>query len=289
MQIALVTDSTSDVPEKYRQKYDINVVDAYVHFGNDTYTTENLSMEKFYELMENSTGERFPKTSQPSSQDFLEMYEKLRDEGYDHILSVHIGNEYAGTLNSANNAMGVVEGIDITLVDSHAVSAPLFICLVKARNMIDAGEDPTTIKTKIEELGGSLRGYFSLETMENLVKGGRIGQIRYRFGKLLNVKPILRIHEGAISSFDKVRGLDNSREKTYQYAVEKYSKDDTFYYIIAHCQAEKMAKEYQERIEKEFPFATGLIMEIGMAVSVHTGRNAFYIMTIDNDIVDLDL
>ena len=111
--IAIVTDTSSDITQELIDKYNIFVVDAYVHFGTDTYRNRDMTLKEFYDRLDLATDDNYPKTSQASSHDFLTIYEKLKNEEYKHILSIHVSNRLSGTINSANVAAGMTEGIEI--------------------------------------------------------------------------------------------------------------------------------------------------------------------------------
>ena len=115
--------------------------------------------------------------------------------------------------------------------------------------------------------------------MENLFKGGRMSRFRYMFGNILNIKPVLRLAHNKIEAFEKARGLQNSRERTYQLATANWNKDDKFRYIIAECLEPDLANTYDKRIKENFPNAEGQIVTIGLTVTVHTGPGSVYLLT----------
>lgn len=276
-EIAIVTSTASDFPPDMAKKLGVHVVHTYVHFGTETYRNTDMTMEEFHSKVEQSTKHTFPKTSQPSPQNFTETYEALKNEGKKFIISIHLSGKLSGTLNSANIAAGMLDGIDIRVVDTHGASFTVTACVLRAVELLKAGKSADDIVKAISKLGEKIEGFFTLETLDNLVRGGRMGRVRYRLGKLLNIKPVLRVGDDAISAHDKARGVEASREKMYQYATNGFTKGQKFNYIIAHSELKDEAEALQKRVKKEFPKSTGFIGDIGMAISVHTGRGTLFL------------
>ncbi|OLS27163.1 MAG: DegV domain-containing protein [Candidatus Heimdallarchaeota archaeon LC_2] len=277
-EIAIVTSTASDFPPEMAKKLGINLVDTYVHFGTETYCNADMTMDEFHAKVENSTKHTFPKTSQPSPQNFTETYEALKNQGFKTIISIHLSGKLSGTLNSANVAAGMLDGIDIRIIETHGASFTVTACVLKAVEMLEKNEPVDKIVKKIEKIGSEMTGFFTLKTLDNLVKGGRMGRVRYRFGKLLNIKPVLRVGYNEIKAVDKTRGRDASVDRMYELATDKFTKGMKFNYIIAHGMIPEQAQELEKRLKKDFPKSTGFIGEIGMAISVHTGKGALFVL-----------
>lgn len=276
--IAIVTDTSSDIPRELAKKNNIYVAEAYVQFGPQSFTSKDLTMEEFYQKVESSNKSNFPKTSQASAQDFMEIYENVKEEGYTSILSIHISNKLSGTINSANVAAGMIEDMDIYIVDTHTVSIPIIACILKAIELIEADNSIETIIANIEAFGKSLAGYFTLSSLDNLVRGGRIGIIKYRFGKFFNFKPFLRVGQDEIKQIGNARGFKKSLDKIYHLASQVKNDQDKLHYIIAHSEMEDEAKKLENRLKSEFSSVKGFITEIGIIIGVHTGRGGIFLM-----------
>lgn len=275
--IAIVTSTASDLPKDMAKKLGIYLVDTYVHFGTDTYRDRDLKIDDFHEKIRNTDKHSFPKTSQPSAQDFTEMYEKLKNQGYKTILSIHLSVKLSGTINSANVAAGMLEGIDIRLIDTQGASFTVTACVLRALELVDKGKSVDAIVKEITKMGENVEGFFTLKTLDNLVRGGRMSRVRYRLGKWLNIKPVLRVGDNEISAHDKARGVEASREKMYNYATSGFTKGQKFKYIIAHSRLLGDAQDLEKRVKKEFPKSSGFIAEIGISIGVHTGEGALFL------------
>ncbi|MCY3414447.1 MAG: DegV family protein [Candidatus Heimdallarchaeota archaeon] len=274
--IALVTDSTCDPKPHQAKELDIKVVETPIFIDDETILLyrDQLTDQEFVDKINNA--KKFPTTSQPSPGQFLEVFEKLRDEGYSQILVVTLSKKLSGTFNSAFQAADMVENVEVAIADSSLVSAPLFSCVLYARKLIDADVELNECVRRIEEYGNSLTGYFSVATLENLVRGGRMSPLRYRLGKFLNYKPILQVHDGVISAFGKTRSIEKTRELAYYESTKQFDKDDEVDYIISHFNAEGLAKEFEQRVQQEFPKANGFIQSIG-SIAIHTGEECLLV------------
>ncbi|MHA2503951.1 MAG: DegV family protein [Candidatus Kariarchaeaceae archaeon] len=276
--IAIVSDTAADMSAEFLKKYDIHMVNAFVTIGTDVYVLGDLEIDEFYTMMEHATAATWPKTSQPRAHDLLEVYEQLKSQGYTHILSIHVASTLSGTINSANVAKGMIDEIDIRIIDSRGVSANLTAVLIKARELIDSKKDIDTIITELDEFSNGLTSYLTLATLENLVKGGRISKINFFLGSLLKIKPILRLHQSELAAFSKARGFDKAVSKVYEIATKGREPSDSFNYIIAHTRVGDQAKTMEAKLLAEFPKAKGFIMEIGIVVAVHAGPGGLLLM-----------
>ena len=271
--IAIVCDSACDITSEIAKEYGIRVVETPIIIDGDSLLLGDMDHTKFHQLVDNA--KKFPTTSQPSALQFQETYQELKEEGYDTILSIHVSHILSGTLNSAKMAKEMVD-IDIHLIDSLSVSAPQLTGVFYARKLVDAGIEVNEIIKRLEAYASSTIAYFSVATLDNLVRGGRLTRPRYILGKLLNFKPILAVMDGAITSFDKTRDLEKTREKAYELALQDFQKDDSFDYIIAHCEARDLADSYENRIKSEYPKSSGIILNLG-SVSIHAGKGCLLV------------
>ncbi|MGB4590582.1 MAG: DegV family protein [Clostridiaceae bacterium] len=212
--IKLITDSTSDLTQELIEKYDIDVLPLNVHLGDKTYKDgESITLEEMYEGIRN--GGPFPTTSQVNPQDFYDVYKKYLAEGY-KIISTHVSTELSGTLQSAKIAKDMLETEDITIIDSTGVSGTIFLPLIEAGEMIKAGKSFDEVVKAIQENSKKVKVLVSFDTLENLVKGGRVPKSVGTIGNLLGIKPLISIKEGKLEMVDKVRG----RKKALKSMIE---------------------------------------------------------------------
>jgi DegV family protein with EDD domain len=205
MTIAVVTDSTSDLPEQLAKEHGVTVVPLYVHFGNDAYRDGiDMKADEFYGRLQ--SGGALPTTSAPSAGTFAELYRELAKSA-DHIVSVHISSKVSATYSAAMMAADQVkaEGIDVRVVDSQQASMALGLVAIGVAKAVKSG---ASIDQAVEEAKSlSKRATFTglVETLEYLQKGGRIGKARALLGSLLRIKPLLALVDGEAHAIDRAR------------------------------------------------------------------------------------
>ncbi|MFC5401865.1 DegV family protein [Cohnella soli] len=219
--VAIVTDSTADIPLEMRSALGISMVPLKVLFGEESYL-DNITLQpfEFYEKLPKFAG--MPTTSQPSPADYLAVFERLVAEGKS-VVSIHLSAAMSGTYQSATIAKSMLDdGTDVTVIDSKSASFGYGQLVVTAAEMARDGASPEAIVAEVQRLRNELRLYFVVDTLEYLQKGGRIGKASAVLGALLNIKPILSIDkEGVVFPFDKARG----QKRAFARIVEVLSSD----------------------------------------------------------------
>lgn len=213
--IKLITDSTSDLTQELINKYDIEVLPLYVHVGEKTYKDgESITLEEMYEGIKN--GGPFPTTSQVNPQDFYEVYKKYLNEGY-KIISTHISSELSGTVQSAMIAKDMLDTDNIAIIDSRGVSGTIFLSLIEAGEMIKQGKSFDEVVAGIQENTKKVKVLVSFDTLENLVKGGRVPKSVGTIGNLLGIKPLITVKDGKLEMVDKVRGSKKAQKSLIEH------------------------------------------------------------------------
>jgi DegV family protein with EDD domain len=230
--VVLVTDSTADIPLDTRKKLGIEMVPLKVNFGEESFL-DNITLQpaQFYEKL--IAFGKLTTTSQPSPNDFYEVYKKLTDQGHS-VISIQLSGAMSGTYQSATIAQSMLdEGADVTVIDSKSASYGCGSIVVKAAEMAQAGASKEQIIAEIGRMRSQLRLYFLVDTLEYLQKGGRIGKASAVLGSLLNIKPILSIdNEGFVFPFDKVRGQKRAMARIAE-VLESDLRDTPVGLIIA--------------------------------------------------------
>ena len=265
---AIVVDSTADFPEAPERFPNWRVVPLYVRFGDESYRDYvELSPHDFYERL--STAPETPTTSQPTPDDFLAGYEDLA--AYERILSVHIAGRLSGTLQSARTA-GRQLGGRVRTIDSESASAAIAMLGLAIQRRLERGttdEEVDRLVGRYREQAGLL---FTVETLEFLVRGGRIGRARGWAGELLHIKPILSIKEGEVLPVKRVRG---NRKAFLEFAAafEADTHDSPDLRVgIAHADAPEKADALAEMVRRTRPQAQlEIVTELGPVVGAHAG------------------
>ncbi len=199
----IVTDSTADLPRELVEEYDIEIVPLTVRLGDKAFRDYyDISPVEFYQMLHET--EDFPTTSQPSVEEFLSTYEKLgKDE---KILSIHISMELSATCQSAGVAIQQLSDWDVSVIDSRLTSVGLGLMVLEAAKAIKSGADAEEVIELVERLKSEIKVYFSVDSLEHLQKGGRIGKAQAFAGTMLKIKPLLALEGGMVVPVEKIRG-----------------------------------------------------------------------------------
>lgn len=216
--IHIVTDSTCDLTKEEAEKHDIHIVPLTIQIDGKTYTDgEDLEPQSFLTFMKSAKD--LPKSSQPSPGKFKELYDELGKDG-DPILSIHMTGGMSGTVESARQAAQMTDA-NVTVVDSRFIAIALAIQLREAINMRDAGASVEEIVARLDEVRAGTHLYVIVDTLENLMKGGRIGKASGFIGSLLNIKVISNLEGGAINPVSKVR----SHKQVVNFLFKQFQED----------------------------------------------------------------
>jgi DegV family protein with EDD domain len=266
---AVVLDSTADFPDAQIRFPNMRVVPLYVRFGEQSFRDYvELDPHGFYERLR--TAAELPTTSQPTPQDFLSTYNALA--GYERIYSLHISSKLSGTFQSASLAASEVDGDRVRLIDTESASVGIGMLAIAIQELLARG----TTDEEIEELAALHREragiLFTVDTLEFLAKGGRIGRARALMGNLLNVKPILAIEDGEVVPVTRVRGRTKAFEE-FRRRFEAATTDGPGLGIgIAHAEAEEAVEQLRAIVLASRPQAeVKLVTSLGAVVGTHAG------------------
>jgi DegV family protein with EDD domain len=269
--IKIVTDSTVDLAEELIEKYEIEVVPLSISINGETFLDRvDIEPAEFIQKMKES--ENLPKTSQPPAGVFLETYNKFADQGY-AIISIHMTGGMSGTVDSARSAATLTDA-DVTVFDSEYISKALSFQVIEAAMMAQNGASKEEIIAKIQHVKKHTKLFVVVDTLENLIKGGRIGKGKAFIGSLLNIKPIASLEEGVYTPVTKVR----SRAQAVKFLANTFAEDcfgKTIKRVgITHADSLDYAKMLKEAIEKVSGFNKIEIDYTTPVISTHTGQGA---------------
>jgi DegV family protein with EDD domain len=265
---AIVVDSTADFPEAPQRFPNWRIVPLYVRFGDQSFRDyADLDPDSFYERLRGAI--ETPTTSQPTPGDFLTVYEEL--SGYQRILSLHIAEKLSGTIESARTAAGEV-GDRVRAIDSESASAAIAMLGLAIQRRLEAGTTDDEVDALVERYRRDAGLLFTVETLEYLARGGRIGRARAWAGELLNIKPILSIREGEVLPVKRVRG-NRKAFLEFTNAFEAGSRDEpTLRVGIAHADAPERAEALRKMVRERRPTAEiEIVTALGPVVGAHAG------------------
>jgi len=277
---AIVLDSTADFPDAAERFANWHVVPLYVNFGAETFKDGvELSAEEFYARL--ASAPESSTTSQPTPSDFRAVYEKLAPR-YSRILSLQVAATLSGTFASAEAAAGEVGGA-VTVIDTGTISAGVTMLGLAVQRRLERGSSDA----EVEELCAAFRArqglLFTVETLEYLARGGRIGRAAAFTGTLLNVKPILAIEHGVVVPIKRVRGNQQALAE-FGVQLERATSDvPTLRIGIAHGSAPARAEALEQVVRGVRPQAElEVVTELGSVVGTHAGPGALGLFWYDD-------
>jgi len=265
--IKIVTDSTADLPPELIKEFGITVVPAYVGFGNKTYKDGvDISQEEVYQKM---VTENLPATtSQPPPADFADIYKKLLKET-DEIVSIQATSKLSGLYSSALQGKDMVSGGSrIAVVDSLSVSMGLGLMTLLAARMAKAGENLSNIVEELRQTIPQTRLWGLFDTLKYLLRGGRIGKAKALLGSVLNIKPMLVMHDGVLEP----AGAARTRTKGIERLIENLKNAVNVQEVaVVHSTTPDDAQTLKERISAFFDRNSIHVSRLGPALGVHGG------------------
>lgn len=285
MGFAIVVDSTCDFTGDEYRSLDVTMVPLSILIDEVVYKDQvEISSEEFFERMDAS--ENLPQSSQPTPLDFQKVYESLAEKGYDGVLSVHIAGVLSGTIESARIAAQQVD-IDVRTIDAAAAgaTASMAIAVQKACEMRDAGASLDEAQAEVEKMCAHACFLVAPETLENLLKGGRLSADQVKTSSLLNIKPIFSFNEkGVLYAFGKAKGMrgvikafvEELQKQTHESGVQR----------VRFCYAgnEKVVEDLKQALaEAEVPYIDCGTCPCGATITTHLGTGALGFGMIPNE------
>ncbi|MCC6905406.1 MAG: DegV family protein [Anaerolineae bacterium] len=270
----IVADTELGLPESLIRQFNITLVPLYVMFGQESLREHfDLSIEAFYKRL--LTDPHHPSTSQPSVRDFLDIYRGLYDQDPDAtILSIHLSGKLSGLINAAKQAAAMLEEERIHILDTLQVSIGSGLQVLEAARMAAAGISVEAIIERQRAIAVSINVYAMVDTLEYLVKGGRLGKAAGMVGALLDLKPVLALRDGVVLPHSRARTRHKAIEMLRHLILHDAAPDDRIHLAVGHARCESEAKRFGEELCEVLNPAEFLLTEIGPALGVHMGPGA---------------
>jgi DegV family protein with EDD domain len=266
---AIVLDSTADLPDAADRFPNWRVVPLYVNFGAES-LRDGVDIEPpaFYARLRESSV--FPTTSQPAPRDFLASYQDLR--AYERIFSLHVSARVSGTFASADTAAAELGHGIVRAIDTETASASIAMLALAIQRRLERGTTDDEIDALVERYRRERGLLFTVDTLEFLQRGGRIGKAAAFAGSLLHVKPILSIRDGEVEPVKRVRGERKAFAELAE-ALETETRDEPeFRLAVAHAAAPGRAAELEALVRERRPHAElELVVTLGAVIGAHAG------------------
>ena len=284
MTVAIVTDSTADLPPAMVAARSIKVVPLTLHFdGRSLLDGVDITPSEFYRKLPNAT--THPTTSQPSPGQFAETYTSLLAD-HDSVVSIHISEKLSGTYESARQGAEMTDAKRVHVIDSQVVSMSLGLVTLAASTMAASGSDAEAIVSKVEGMRADVQTYFSVATLEFLRRGGRIGRASALVGSVLQVKPVLCIRDGLVTPLERVRTFERALTRIVE-LTRAVDRGRGVCVIVGHAGADEDAERVGRELE---PIAeTLMIQPLGPVVGAHAGPGVVGVGCYPADIMPLGI
>lgn len=277
MSVRIITDSTSDLPQKVAEELGITVVPLNVHFGQEAFRDGvDMQADEFYKRLVASTD--LPKTSAPSPGIFKDSYQKLAEQA-DGIVSIHLSSKLSGTYEAA--LAGKKEAnpkCRLEVIDSYSVSMGLGLLAITAAKAAKAGATIDEVMKLMQESISRAWMVGALDTLEFLQKGGRVGKAQAWLGSLLSIKPLISIHDGEVVPLERVRTRSKAIEQLYELSKQHLPvKTAAVMYATDIEEAEKIMAHLKEL----FPQQQVYLSRFGPVLGTYVGPGCLAVFTLD--------
>lgn len=265
MTIALVTDSTADIPQELQSTFSISVMPNFIMIDGKTYRDGvDLTRKEFYEMMPSLSA--LPSTGTAPPDSYIELYKRLFKQGYERIISVHASGKLSGILNSVQVAAQSFAG-KVSVVDSGSLSMGTGWQIIEAAEAIIKGYTVDRVLDCIEAIKRKVRVFAMLDTLEFVRRSGRVSWARASIGAMLSIKPFVELKEGVVLSYGQVR----TWRKGFDYLLNIYrSLLPVRRLAVLHTNAEAEANQFIDALDLEGA-ARPLVINVTSAIGTHVG------------------
>lgn len=267
----IVTDSAADLTPQDILEHEISVAPLFINFPEGEVRADAISPDDFYTRLEAMQPET-PTTAQPSPEIFANLYEKLLETNLE-VLSIHISSGLSGTFNSASVGAGNFKDKTIHLIDSLTLSGGQRFQILAAARAAKAGWPIDQIRAQLDKIRAATEVVYTLETLDYLARGGRIGRVQALASSLLNIKPIINVakEDGKYNTVGKSRTIKRAMADMAGHIESLYKDQQRLWVSVVHGQFEEKAQFLAEMLQKNLDIAKLEILRISPVLGVHTG------------------
>ncbi len=278
MSVYIIADSTCDIPKELISLMPITVIPVYITVNGASYLDDvEISREDFYRQLPSS--EPHPTTATPSPEQFLQAYHHAADSGASAIFSIHISESFSAILKTAQSAAGRFSRIPVHVIDSGNLSLAEGLVALKAAEAAREGKSENEVKAVIDSVIPRTHAYAKLDTIDYLLRGGRMSSIQYSVVSLLGIKPILKMNNH-VSRMEIARTKSKAFQKVLRTAIEVIPYADAF--GITHAAVPDQVEELIGQLKANIPnMPEPLVSDVTPALGVHVGPGALCINWIE--------
>jgi DegV family protein with EDD domain len=282
----VVTDCAADLKKEETEIYDIQIVPLFIQFPDGEVNSNEITPDDFYQRLK-KFAPRIPTTSQPSTGIFTGIYKKLVENG-EEVISIHISSGLSGTIESAHLGAAQFPGKIINIVDSYSLSGGERFQVLAAALSARAGRKTEYIMDRLSKIRAATEVVYTLETLEYLQRGGRIGRVQALAGALLHIKPIIHVDksDGKYSTIGKERTQPKALEGIANHIAKVYGKDTPLWVSVLHGQLAEQANKLAGLIQEKVNVGKLEILRISPVLGVHTGPGIVGLAVVPIDLME---
>ncbi|MBW4083845.1 DegV family protein [Paenibacillus sp. S150] len=268
--VKIFSDSTSDLPQGWKDTYDIGIVPLYVVFEDATYKDGvDITPEEVYRRV--AANGALPKTAAPSPADFMAAFEPVISSGGD-IVYISLSSSLSSTYQNALLAAGEFPEGRVQVVDSETLCGGIALLVMKAARAAAKGQSAPQIASMLKECRSRVETEFVVDTLDYLYMGGRCSGMQNFIGSLLKIRPVLRLIDGAIVPVGRIRGKkEKAVEQMLQHALAHAGEMDKELLIVAHTLAEEDAKYLEKVLREQTEVSEIAVIRAGCVIGSHCG------------------
>jgi DegV family protein with EDD domain len=270
-QVAIVTDSTAYIPKELVEKHQIRVVPLRLHWGADTYRDEiDITTVEFFERLK--TDRVSPTTAAPSIGDFQQVYREAL-ESAEAVVSIHIASQLSATVSAAEQAKAMLADKPIEVIDSSLTSMAMGYMVLAAARAAEEGASLEQVVAAARRPIASTRLFFTVDTLEYLRRGGRIGAAQAFMGNLMDVKPILELREGRIEPVERLRTKRKAVERIVDLVVKHSESQDhaPVRLAVLHALVPEEAAALLQAASARLNVVEKIVTDFSPVIATHTG------------------
>jgi len=269
--VALVTDSTAYIPENLLEQYHIRVAPQILIWGDESFQDGvDITPTEFYQRL--ATATVLPQSTQPAVMSFVHIFSELVESGYD-VLAVVISSKLSGTYQAAMQAREAIANGKVEVVDSHTTAMELGFHVLAAARAAEQGASLAECKAVAEQAQQHTGVVLTVNTLEFLHRGGRIGGASRWFGTVLRIKPILEVRGGRVEPLEKVRTRRKVIQRMADIVVERIGDTRPVRLATLHTGAVEEARQVQAQLESRLSPEESLFGMVSPVIGTHVGPN----------------
>lgn len=272
MSVKIVTDSSNTMERSLADELGITIVPLSTMVDGVVYSDNQLKEGQFLELMRNSKA--LPKTSQPPVGLFAEVFSDLTNDG-SQVIAIMLSHALSGTVEAARQG-AILSGADVTVIDSSFTDQATKFQVVEAARMAQAGASKEDILAAIEDIQKKTELYIGVSTLENLVKGGRIGRVTGLLSSLLNIRVIMQMKNHQLEPIVKGRGAKTFKKWLDEF-VARLADKKVVELGISYAGKSDFANEMKNQLQAYVPTPIS-VLETSSIIQTHTGEDAWAIL-----------